>query len=64
MFLQYKVIYSRILIYTQVAVSNSVDFNKPQNRTQTIKMSKKPALNLNHLGTTSEWQKALKNTKG
>lgn len=41
MFLWQKVVYLYSLIYRQVAVSNSMDFHKPQNRTQTIKMSNK-----------------------
>lgn len=44
MFLWQKVVYLYSLIYRQVAVSNSMDFNKPQNRTQTIKMSYKSCI--------------------
>lgn len=44
MHLQYKVIYLYNLIYTKVAVSNSRDFNKPQDRTQTVKRGNKSCI--------------------
>lgn len=44
MYLQYKMIYLYNLIYTEVAVSNSIDFNKPQDRTKTVRKGNKSCI--------------------